>query len=1815
MANKVKDIKKKGRRLKRSIRKTLGTLFLVSALVVAAIPVEYLQAVDDNVNNEEVKRTAQSVTPETTEIPEIQKDDKVYTTEDTLLKFVYIPDDRSSRDNYKAIIVGYKSGALEGGKLTIPNQVSAYRQYSANEGQNSSYAAVGKNGNFLFYREVETRTYTKEYADANFSGKYNQAPNYYEQVGGVFKDEDGIEYVNIKGEEGDFRVCYLDDKAQWENLDGEELYYDIKHPDGSEPADGRKESDYVNFAKVKDLQYQRIKDVVVNYISDQYYESSEVSTPAPAPGETPSPDDDIAPDTGFTWHKVTSKCPEKGIFASGGGNIVTLEVGVQLEGVGDYAFYQCSNLASVTFGNGLSVIGEGAFKECVNLQSISLDVRSSLKQIGAYAFQQCRKLTSFVLPVNVTVIGDLAFAGCEGLKTVDLCSEAGNAPGSVSNLLTTLGRDVFNDCKALESLTFPDHCSAQVYVSCFKGCTSLKYICARNSEMEFLPEEGYYDYDAFKEMLGDSNPYVKGEFYFEGIEGSKLHTICQDNCFAFSYIWDSNQNFAKKDRYELTMADEDGGPGATNTFVVTSNNNLFSYDYDGDVKSLTIPTKIGPYNVLTIDSEVFVNYCNLETVVIPNNIAVIGDRAFQGCHNLTNVIFSYNTGENVAVGTDAFRTQNFTGTEHKCAEKKVETNADYTPVKKLAFTGPISSGFEPYAYAMSDAGKYNADQQSDSYITYYSGWPQNLEVEYNASTKMSELVNFPKLGELALYDSQKYKYLALPGAEKANNGNTVYEDAMLTAYAQYQSNPSAMTPNQRSVIDAALNLVIPEGVESVREGLIKEKEETGEKKTVTAYSIKTIKSGTYDDAGNLKPGTGTFAGCENLTGISLLADANNNGINTIEDHAFEGCKSLTDVSISPSLTSLGICPFYGCENLTNVNFQNNPVYSCDDSIIYSTDDSGKEIVECLPGRSKAIRSTELEGVTGLKAEAFRGSSVMEVDLTGTSMDTIPARAFADTPQLYKVSLPYTCDAVEEYAFQNSNLTMFVASSALDLFDANAFTGLKNPNNQVTWVCEEGSRAERYAQLNGFDISHEVLERYFKVVFWDWDSELGQNTMVEEQQVLAGDDAVPPEPKGKEGQEFFEWLPDYHEVYDDILYCTAYYRDPSEARWTVTFRDDDGTLIAERDVVNGGNAEVVAPVSGVDFNTDEARTFVGWKADGELRNVTTNLTAVANYVTEGEYLVEYYVRRGSISSPWEVFYSLTIKEGETAPNLTPSAEYDVEGYRFTGWDKPLNNISEATELYAKYEPTSSTPTSSPNPGVPTTPPNPGDPTASPGPNPGNPTTSPGPNPGGPTASPNPSEVTYKLTVRDGEGSGDYKPGEQIIITANEAPEGMHFAGWDVSPENTVVTDKTRSVTIITMPANDVAVIAKFEDGSNSDGTDPSKLYTLQVMHGSGAGSFAAGAQVIISADAAPEGQEFSGWDVSPAATVLADKTRPSTILTMPASDVAIIAQYQEKEGASTPEPQQMYKLVVQNGNGSGSYAAGSQVVISAHEPAAGQQFSSWTISPDSTVTTDKTLSAIVITMPENDVAAIANYKARATGSSNTTGSGNTSSTNTNRPSGGINSVTPTNRPSSGSGTSSNGGTTVVIDKNGLSNTGVVSATVNGSSDNFVLKITESTSATEAVLKALLAEYGNVDNIKYFPMDISLYDSTGNTKITDTTGLSVNITLPLPDSLIQYAGNNKAAGVVNDKLDKLNPRFSTINGVSCITFTAEHFSPYVIYVDLTNLSDGTISDNTPTTGDGIHPKWFLSIGLACLSFVMFMMKDNARAPRKKQKVAAR
>lgn len=282
--------------------------------------------------------------------------------------------------------------------------------------------------------------------------------------------------------------------------------------------------------------------------------------------------------------------------------------------------------------------------------------------------------------------------------------------------------------------------------------------------------------------------------------------------------------------------------------------------------------------------------------------------------------------------------------------------------------------------------------------------------------------------------------------------------------------------------------------------------------------------------------------------------------------------------------------------------------------------------------------------------------------------------------------------------------------------------------------------------------------------------------------------------------------------------------------------------------------------------------------------------------------------------------------------------------------------------------------------------------------------------------------------------------------------------------------------------------------------------------------------------------------------------------------------------------EMYSVTVIGGSGSGSYAKGAPVVITASTPAAGSVFSKWVTESPGVSLASVSTTPTTFTMPGNNVTITAEYTEGTAPATTTPAAGTTSTGTSSRPS------------------NDTGNTRVDITKPGISNKDLATANVNGATDNFIIKISETDEATKAVADALTNEYGSLDNILYYAMDISLYDATGTTKITDTAGISVDITIPIPDALIAYGGNNMAGAVVNgNQLEKLNENFTTINGVPCIRFTASHFSPYTIYVDTGNLTEGML-DTTPKTGDPIHPKWFLSIGLACLSIILFMKKDK-------------
>ena len=351
-----------------------------------------------------------------------------------------------------------------------------------------------------------------------------------------------------------------------------------------------------------------------------------------------------------------------------------------------------------------------------------------------------------------------------------------------------------------------------------------------------------------------------------------------------------------------------------------------------------------------------------------------------------------------------------------------------------------------------------------------------------------------------------------------------------------------------------------------------------------------------------------------------------------------------------------------------------------------------------------------------------------------------------------------------------------------------------------------------------------------------------------------------------------------------------------------------------------------------------------------------------------------------------------------------------------------------------------------------------------------------------------------------------------------------------------------------------------DGIPDVDANGNKLYKLTVTNGEGSGYYPAGKTVTIKAGNAPKGSTFAYWNCSKDDLIFEDSTDWITTLTMIASDVTVIANFTGQ-----------YTLEVEYGSGSGSYPAGAKVAISAVEAPQGRKFASWVSKTSGLNIENSRKESTVITMPASHAKVTATYM--DTGSI------------------------------SGNSTSSKNNTSILITKPGISDKDKASAYVSGSSDNFIVKISESLEAADEVQKALQKKYPDMSRIKYFAMDISLYDAKGVNKITDTTGLKVNITIPIPDALREYAGNNRVGAVVNGELETLNPKFTTISGVPSITFTATHFSPYTIYVDTGNMtvSAGTL-DSTPKTGDGIHPKWFLSIGLACISIILFTKRDR-------------
>ena len=86
--------------------------------------------------------------------------------------------------------------------------------------------------------------------------------------------------------------------------------------------------------------------------------------------------------------------------------------------IGYSAFWNNSDLTSVTIPEGVTRIEAIAFGSCTSLKSVTIP--EGVTYIGDLAFDSCTSLTSVTIPEGVTHIGNRAFWGCTSLTSVSL---------------------------------------------------------------------------------------------------------------------------------------------------------------------------------------------------------------------------------------------------------------------------------------------------------------------------------------------------------------------------------------------------------------------------------------------------------------------------------------------------------------------------------------------------------------------------------------------------------------------------------------------------------------------------------------------------------------------------------------------------------------------------------------------------------------------------------------------------------------------------------------------------------------------------------------------------------------------------------------------------------------------------------------------------------------------------------------------------------------------------------------------------------------------------------------------------------------------------------------------------------------------------------------------------------------------------------------------------------------------------------------------------------------------------------------------------
>ncbi len=522
--------------------------------------------------------------------------------------------------------------------------------------------------------------------------------------------------------------------------------------------------------------------------------------------------------------------------------------------------------------------------------------------------------------------------------------------------------------------------------------------------------------------------------------------------------------------YAKWVNEDDGVPY---TYVELDDGTIEIRSYTGHRRYITIPEYIDGKPVTSIGEDAFAGETRLREVDLPQQLSKIRDRAFKGCSNL--VIMNVPSGVTY-IGKEAFADNIRLSAVVFTADSRLETVGEFafkncSSIRRFEIPETVTSLNGSAFFGASGILQFNVGSGSASFVTkdgVLLNRPEAEIIAYPAGRAGSYSIpdGVTKIGDYSFAFS-KLPTIDLDGVEAVGAYGFAYSrlesltvpDSVTSIGAAsftYNSYLTTLTLGKslKTVTTGAFSdcpllkeIAVPAGLESIGmdafsgssglERLVFEENSTLLSIACRAFAYSGISAVEFP-ASLIQIGSEAFM----ASGIRTVNFAEGSRLQLIDDGAFDKCRalsefefpsgiysigtyafrgtSLTEVSLSATLMSLGAGAFADCDSLENIFIDDAcETYIAIDGVVYTAD---KKIIAAYPAGNTRTEYSIDPSVESIGAAAFYGSDNITNIYISEGLITVGEYGFYNCTAVTTYLLPESLEYINAYAFsENTSL--------------------------------------------------------------------------------------------------------------------------------------------------------------------------------------------------------------------------------------------------------------------------------------------------------------------------------------------------------------------------------------------------------------------------------------------------------------------------------------------------------------------------------------------------------------------------------------------------------------------------------------------------------------------------------------------------------------------------------------------------------------------------------------------------------------------------